>query len=74
MLGSVCKLDWEDPSEFIPAFLVLVTIPLTYSIATGLGVGFVTYPFIKVLCQKNKDVSLIAWLLCILFLLIFVIL
>ncbi len=74
MLRSVCKLDWDDPSEFVPAFLTLVTIPLTYSIATGLGIGFVSYPFIKTLCKKGKDISLIAWLLCILFLIIFVIL
>lgn len=74
MLRSVCRLDWEDPSEFIPAFLVLVTIPLTYSIATGLGMGFISYPFIKVLCQKSKDVSFVAWLLCAIFIFIFVIL
>jgi AGZA family xanthine/uracil permease-like MFS transporter len=48
MLGGVAEIDWKDPAAAVPAFLTLVTIPLTFSIATGLAFGIVSYAVLKV--------------------------
>jgi AGZA family xanthine/uracil permease-like MFS transporter len=60
MLRNVTKIDWSDYGESIPAFLILIGIPLSYSIADGLLLGFIIYPIIKVLGGKGQDVT---WLM-----------
>ena len=50
------RVDFNDLQTAIPAFLTLITIPLTYSIAHGIGYGFVAYVLIKLLCGKPRDV------------------
>ncbi len=47
MMSSVQNINWNDPAEAIAAFLVILTMPLTYSIAEGLAIGFIIYPLIK---------------------------
>lgn len=61
MVRNVLKIDWDDASESIPAFLVLIGIPFFYSIADGLALGFIAYPIAKVLGGKARDVK---WLTC----------
>ena len=56
MLQNVKHVDWEDPSEYIPAFLTVIGIPLFFSIADGLALGFVSYPVLKGLCGRARDV------------------
>ena len=56
MIQNLNKVDWDDPSEYIPAFLTMVGIPLFFSIADGLALGFVSYPLLKGLCGRMKDV------------------
>ncbi len=56
MLQNVRKIAWEDPSEAIPVFLTMVGIPLCYSIADGLAIGFVSYPVIKLLGGRGREV------------------
>ena len=63
MAHNVVKLDWKDYTEAIPAFLVMIGMPLTYSIADGLAFGFITYPLLKVLSGRGKECS---WLIYIL--------
>ncbi|MBN2302789.1 MAG: NCS2 family permease [Lentisphaerae bacterium] len=63
MARNVQRIDWDDYSESIPAFLTAVSIPLTFSIADGLAVGFISYPMIKLVAGKGKHVS---WLMYIL--------
>ena len=46
----------QKPDTAIPAFITLLTIPLTYSIAHGIGYGFITFVAIKLLCGKFRDV------------------
>jgi len=58
MIRNVNKIEWSDDSESIPSFLMVIGIPLTYSIADGLTLGFVSYPFIKLLSGKGRQVSL----------------
>ena len=56
MMASAARVDWSDASEAVPVFLTLISIPLTFSIADGLAVGFVAYPVIKRLSGKGADV------------------
>lgn len=72
MMNHVKNINWDDISEAIPAFITLITIPLTYSIATGLALGFITYPILKIASGKAKEVHWIIYLLAIVFALRFV--
>ncbi|HID76357.1 MAG TPA: NCS2 family permease, partial [Planctomycetaceae bacterium] len=60
MAGNVAKIEWSNPAESMPAFLIVIGIPLTYSIADGLALGFVSYPLVKVLAGQGRDVK---WLM-----------
>ncbi|MCM8763516.1 MAG: NCS2 family permease [Candidatus Omnitrophica bacterium] len=71
MFLSITKIDWRDYSEAIPAFLVIITMPLTFSIANGLAIGFVSFSAIKLLTGKGKEVSWIVYFLSLLFILKF---
>ena len=57
MMQNVAKIDWDDFSESIPAFLTIVGIPFFYSIADGLAFGFVSYPAIKLLGGRGREVK-----------------
>jgi AGZA family xanthine/uracil permease-like MFS transporter len=72
MLHSVTKIDWKDYTESIPAFLVIIMMPLTFSIATGIAVGFISYSAIKLFTGRRKEVHWLVYLLAALFLLRFV--
>ncbi|ADU65893.1 NCS2 family permease [Desulfurispirillum indicum] len=72
MLQNVRDLDFDDMSEVIPAFLTMIMMPLTFSIATGLAFGFISYPIIKALSGKLRDVSFMVWILGALFVLRFI--
>jgi AGZA family xanthine/uracil permease-like MFS transporter len=69
MARNVVKIEWADYSEGIPAFLVIVGIPLTYSIADDLAFGFISYPLLKLLGGRGRGVSLLVYALGIIFLL-----
>ena len=69
MCGSVAKVRWQDFSEAVPAFLTLVCTPLTFSIATGLSLGMLSFTFIKVFTGKYREISPLIWVLSVLFLL-----
>lgn len=55
--GSVRAINWDDPADAIPAFLVILMMPLTFSLADGLAIGFVTYPLIKAFQGKASEVK-----------------
>ena len=63
MVGSTVKIEWTDPGESLPAFLTIVGIPLTYSIADGLALGIVSYPVFKLASGRGHEVH---WLLYVL--------
>ena len=67
MVGSATKIDWSDPGESLPAFLTLVGIPLTFSIADGLALGILSYPILKAASGRAREVH---WLLYVLALLL----
>ncbi|GKU77814.1 NCS2 family permease [Paenibacillus sp. L3-i20] len=67
MISVVSKIDWSDFEVVFPAFLIIVLMPLTYSIATGIGVGFIVYPILKALKGKWRDVHPIFYVFAVLF-------
>ncbi len=69
MLGGMEKLDWSDNTELLPALIMIIMIPLTFSIANGISLGFISYVVLKFAAGKKSDISLGAWFLFIIFLL-----
>jgi len=57
MLQHLAKIDWKDFTETIPAFLTLIGIPLSYSIADGLALGFISYPLIKFFKGRGREAN-----------------
>ncbi len=49
------EIDWNDMTEAAPAVVAAITMPLTYSIATGIGLGFITYALAKLIAGKFAD-------------------
>lgn len=72
MMAGASEIRWGDPAEAIPAFLTIFFIPLSYSIATGLSVGFITYPIAKALQGKAHEVTIATWILAAVFIARFV--
>lgn len=73
MMASVKEIDFSSMADAVPAFLTMVMMPLTYSIATGIGVGMISYVLIKLLTGKIKDLSIISVIVAILFVIKFII-
>ena len=55
MARGLAEMDWDDITETAPAVVAAVTMPLTYSIATGIGLGFITYALIKLIAGRFAD-------------------
>ncbi|MCS1352100.1 NCS2 family permease [Mechercharimyces sp. CAU 1602] len=71
MASSLKDIEWNDLTEAIPAFLTVVMMPLTFSIATGIAIGFIFYPLAKVFVGQYKRVHPILYILAILFIIRF---
>jgi AGZA family xanthine/uracil permease-like MFS transporter len=56
MISQIARINFDDLESAIPAFVTLLTIPLTYSIAHGIGYGFITFVAIKLLSGKWREV------------------
>ena len=67
MTRSLAEIDWEDVTEYAPAVVTAITMPLTYSIATGIGLGFITYALVKIVSGKVREASAAVIVLAILF-------
>ena len=67
MLGGMEKLNWSSSTELLPALVIIVMIPLTFSIADGIALGFLTYIALKVFNGQHKDVAIGAWFLTLIF-------
>lgn len=74
MVKSLAEVTWNDLSEACPAAVTTVSIPLSYSIADGIGLGFVCYVSIKLIAGRANECSLAIWLLAALFALKFTVL
>lgn len=69
MIKSILEIRWEDFSEALPAFLTILVMPLTFSIADGLAIGFISYPLIKLLAGRGREVHGLVYALALLFIL-----
>jgi len=67
MARGLAEIDWEDITEYAPAVVTAITMPLTYSIATGIGLGFITYALAKLISGKIKEASPAVLVLAVLF-------
>ncbi len=72
MIGALTEIDWADPTVSIPAFLTLIAIPLTYSIANGLAFGITSFAVLKLVGGKARMGDWLLFLLAALFVLRFV--
>ena len=67
MLSGMESLNWDDQSELLPALIMIVMIPLTFSIANGIALGFLAYVSIKVFVGEISKISSGAWFLTLIF-------
>jgi AGZA family xanthine/uracil permease-like MFS transporter len=57
MATSLSAFGWEDPTDYIPALIIVLMMPLSYSIATGIGLGFIAYVALKALAGRAREVN-----------------
>ena len=67
ILSGIQKLDWSDLSELIPSLIIIVMIPLTFSIADGISLGFITFILMKIASGDIKQISSGSWFLTLIF-------
>ena len=63
MISAIGAIDWEDPLVAVPAFLTLITIPLTFSIANGLAFGIISHVLLKLAAGQGRRVPVAAYTL-----------
>jgi AGZA family xanthine/uracil permease-like MFS transporter len=74
MMGTAREIDWTDPTEFIPAFLVMIAMPFFYSIAQGIALGFIFYPVAKLVTGRWREAHWLVYILGLLFIVQFIVL
>jgi AGZA family xanthine/uracil permease-like MFS transporter len=72
MSQSLAQIKWDDFSEALPAFITMLVTPLSFSIATGLSLGLISYTVMKVAAGKLAEINVLIWILTILFILRYV--
>lgn len=72
MASSLARVDWEDLTEYLPAVVTAIMMPFAFSIATGIGLGFITYVVIKTATGRVKDVHPVMAAVAFVFLLKFI--
>jgi AGZA family xanthine/uracil permease-like MFS transporter len=72
MAQNAARIDWKDYTESVPAFLTMIGIPLSYSIADGLALGFISYPVIKLFSGRGREAGWLTYLLALMLVLYFI--
>ncbi len=67
MMSGLQRLDWQDHTESLPALLIIIMVPLSFSIASGIAAGFLSYVILKVAAGKARHISLAAWVMAAIF-------
>lgn len=67
MMGSIANVRWNELEEAFPAFLIILSMPLTSSISTGIALGFISYPLLKVVKGKWREVHPLLYVFAVLF-------
>ena len=68
MMKSVVDIKFDDPTEGIPAFITIMTMPFSYSIAKGIQCGIISYVIAKCAGKKVKEIPVVTWILAVIFL------
>lgn len=76
MLTSITKISFDDASEAIPCFIAIIAMPFMYSISEGIAMGVISYVAINLLCGKAKEkkISVLMYVLAVLFIIKYIIL
>jgi AGZA family xanthine/uracil permease-like MFS transporter len=72
MTQSIARIEWQDFTEAVQAFITMIAMPLTFSIASGLSLGLISYTVVKVAAGKVREINALVWILTILFILRYV--
>lgn len=72
MSQAIAQVKWNDFSEALPAFITVLATPLTFSIATGLSLGLISYTVVKLAAGKFLEINALIWILTVLFILRYV--
>ena len=67
MMESLAEISWSEYTEAFPAFFTAILMPMTYSIANGVGIGFILYAFLKTMAGKWREVHPLMYILAVLF-------
>ncbi|MFC4760770.1 NCS2 family permease [Fructobacillus durionis] len=67
MAGNLKKIKWEDMAIAAPAFLIVIGMPLTYSISDGIALGFIAYPITMIAAKRGKEVNFLMYSLAVIF-------
>ena len=72
MVSQIRHLDFTEFSSTLPIFLTIIVMPLTYSIANGIGAGFISWVLVRSLSGKAREISPLLWVVAVGFILFFV--
>ena len=67
MAQSLASVNWSDVTESAPAVITAITMPLSFSIAEGIGLGFISYILIKIVSGRARECSLAAYVIAMIF-------
>ena len=74
MMRNVGRISWDEPHEYIPAFLTITIIPFTFSIADGIAFGFISYALLSLVRRRHRELHWLIWVFSALFLIRYVVL
>lgn len=74
MVSSIIKVDFDDLTEAVPAYLCMLAMPLAYSISEGITIGVISYVIINVCCGKAKKITPLMYVLALLFIVKYIVL
>lgn len=72
MASQIQKIKWQQLDVAIPAFITIIMMPLTFSVATGIALGFIMYPIIKLAMKKQQEIHPLMYVLMIIFIVYFI--
>ena len=72
MLESILKVDYENITEALPAYIACIAMPFCYSISTGISFGIISYAVINLCCGKAKKVNVVMWVLTVIFVIYYI--
>ncbi len=72
MMGEALEINWRNPAEAFPAFMIMVGIPFTYSISNGIGLGFIAYGIVALADNRAREVKPLMWISILAFLMYFI--